>query len=274
MKKILFVCDVNNFPKGAFKFIENLKETDQFLLTGAFFHSANFDIVMPASVAFAPDPIVAFTDTDVEAVAGSIEKFKQKCEQSGIEYLVHEESDTFQIEDFVKETRFADVAVVSEELFFIHIDAEQPNSYLKEVLHRSECPVLVIPENYTSITNVAIAYDGKKESMFAVKQFCYLFPQYTTLPTHVLYWVHKTDDEIPDMEYIEEFASRHFTNLDFKEIFFDQTKYMADWSRKNRNTIVISGSYKRSGLSTLLEKNFVDDMIKHPSSVIFIAHNC
>lgn len=274
MKKILFVCDVNNFPAGAFKFIEGLHESEPLLLTGAFFHSANFDVMIPASVAFSPDPVLAFTDIDIEDVNRSIEKFEQKCRQSGIEYRVHEESDVFKPEDFVKETRFADAVVISEELFFRHINASQPNSYMKQILHCSECPIIEVPENYTPVTHVTIAYDGKRESMFAIKQFCYLFPQFTHLPTDIVYWVDKTDDEIPDLEYLEEFAARHFTNLNFKELFFDPEKYMTDWARKNRNTIFISGSYKRSGLSTLLKRNFVDGMIKAPSAVIFIAHNC
>jgi hypothetical protein len=273
MKKIVFVCDVNNFSLGAFKFVESLHQDEPFLLTGAFFHSVNFDISMPTGLAFAPDPLLAFTDNDIEAVNSSIEKFKQMCGQSGIEYRVHEESDVFKIDDFIKETRFADIIVISEKLFFSHIENDQPNTYMKQVLHSSECPILIIPEDFSPVTHVTIAYDGKKESMFAIKQFCYLFPQYTKLPAEIVYWVEKTDDEIPDIEYLEEFAARHFSNLNFKELFFDPEKYMIDWSRKNRNSIFIAGSYKRSWLSTMLKKSFVDNMITNSSALIFIAHH-
>ena len=274
MKKIVFICDGNNFPLGAFRLIESLHESEPLLLTGAFFHAANFDIKMaPATLSFAPDPLLVYTDTDIEAINSSILKFEKKCLQCGIEYRVHEESDVFKMEDLVKETRFADVVIISEQLFFSHIDANQPNSYMKQVLHGSECPLLVIPEDYSPVEHVAIGYDGRRESMFAMKQFCYLFPQYTHLPTDIIFWVDKTDDEIPDLEYLEEFAGRHFTNLNFKELFFDPQKYIADWLRKNRNTIFISGSYKRAGLSAFFKKSFADSMIKYPSAIIFIAHN-
>ena len=271
MKKIVLVCDVNNFPSGAFKFIESLHESSPLLLTGAFFHS---DVLIPTNLPFAPDHLLSFTNDDLNAVESSIKQFEKKSLQSEIEYRVHEESDEFNINDFVKETRFADAVVISKELFFRHIDADQPNTYMKEVLHCSECPLLVVPEDYSPVTYITIAYDGKKESMFALKQFCYLFPEYSHLPTDIVYWVDKTDDEIPDLEYLEEFAARHFTNLNFKELFFDPKKYIADWALKNRNTIFISGSYKRSGLSALFKKSFVEDLIKHPAAMIFIAHNC
>lgn len=274
MKKILFVCDVNNFPAGAFKFIESLHEQEPVLLTGAFFHSENFDVTMPTSLVFAPDPLLAFTDADTIAVKSSIEKFERKCQQQGIEYRVHEESEVFKLDDLVKETRFADVMVLSDRLFFSHLDPEQPNSYMKDALHASECPVMIVPEDYSAVTNITIAYDGTKESMFALKQFCYLFPEFTNLKTEIVYWVDKTDDEMPDMEYIEEFGARHFTDLNFKQLFFDPKKYIADWVRKNKGSVLIAGSYKRSWLSSLLNKSFVEDIIKNPPAVIFIAHNC
>jgi hypothetical protein len=273
MKKLLFICDVNNFSSGAFSFLEDLYKNVPFLLTGAFFHSVNLDVLMPTALAFSADPLVAYTDSDVEAVNSSIRQFEQKCQHNGFEYRVHEESECFKLKDVVRETRFSDAVVISEKLFFSHIEAEQPNSYMKELLHTSECPVIVIPEDYSPIAQVTIAYDGKKESVFAIKQFCYLFPHYTHLPTEIVYWVDKTDDEIPNLEYLEEFAARHFDNLNFKELFFDRKKYIAGWSRKNRNTIFVSGSYKRSWFSTLFKESFVDDMIKNGSPNIFIAHN-
>jgi hypothetical protein len=273
MKKIIFICDVDNFPEGGFRLVQDIQTVEPVLLTGAFFHSANFDVLIPPSVAFSPHPVLAFTDSDITAVRSSIDKFEHKCRQNDIEYRIHEESDVFNIDDFTKETRFADLAIISEELFFSHIDPQQPNSFMKQVLHSSECPLLVVPESYKPVSHLTFAYDGEKESMFAIKQFCYLFPQYTKLPTDTVYWVEKTDEEIPDIEYLEEFASRHFDDLNFKELFFDPKKYIADWCRKNRDSIFVSGSYKRSGVSALLRKNFVDEMIKHPSATIFIAHN-
>jgi hypothetical protein len=152
MKKILFVCDVNNFPEGAFKFTASLNELEPILLTGAFFHSVNFDVLMPAALAIAPKPLLAFTFSDIDEVHRSIEKFERQYQRAGIEYRVHEESDVFKIADVIKETRFSDAVVISETLFFRHIDAEQPNSYMNSVLHASECPVMIIPENYNPVT--------------------------------------------------------------------------------------------------------------------------
>ena len=41
------------------------------------------------------------------------------------------------------------MVVLSGELFYAGLDNEQPNTFLMEALHACECPVMVIPENYT-----------------------------------------------------------------------------------------------------------------------------
>jgi hypothetical protein len=273
MKKILFVCDASNFPEGAFRFLETLHQQEEFLLTGAFFHSVNYDMFIPADFVFDPQPIAAFADTDTQAVSASMAKFKTRCNRAGIEYRMHAESDVFRIQDVVKESRFADLLVMSEGLFFAHVDTAQPNKYMRQVLHMAECPLLVVPEKFESFSRVAVAYDGKRASMYALKQFCNLFPGYSELPTEIYYWVDKSDDEIPDPTYIQEYAARHFSNVNFRELFFDCGRYLAQWAHDKTDTLFVTGSYSRSGWSTLFHKSFIDDMVRDSSSLIFIAHN-
>lgn len=39
MKKILLLCDGDNFPKGAFRFIKNIREEEPVLVKGLFFYT-------------------------------------------------------------------------------------------------------------------------------------------------------------------------------------------------------------------------------------------
>jgi hypothetical protein len=273
MKKILFVCDANNFPEGAFRLVQSLQQQEPLLLTGAFFHSVNYDMFIPADFVFDTEPIAAFTDTDIKAVQSSINKFEQACQRNGIEYRVHNESDVFSIKDLVIESRFADLLVMSENLFFAHIENEQPNKYMRQVLHKSECPILVVPESFTSFSRLAIAYDGKGASMFALKQFATLFPQFCSLPTEIYYWVEKPGDNIPGLSYVQEYAARHFTNVNFREVYFDSGRYLAQWAHDKTDTLFITGSYSRGGWSSLFHRGFIDDMLKVSASLIFVAHH-
>ena len=77
MKKILFPCDTNNFPSGAFQFIESLHQTEEFL-TGVFVHSENYDVLVPTNYIFQPDALVAYSEADVKAVQESINMTKNE----------------------------------------------------------------------------------------------------------------------------------------------------------------------------------------------------
>jgi nucleotide-binding universal stress UspA family protein len=272
MKKILLICDANNFPSGAFKFLKLLHFSDPFLLTGAFFHSVNYDLLIPSTFAFSPDPLIAYTNKDNKSVANSIKQFSERCNQSGIEFRVHEESEEFKISDVIKESRFADLIVMSEELFCADLDVEQPNYYMEEVMHKAECPVLLIPENYKPFSHVTIAYDGRKESLFAMKQFCYLFPL-TKYSTTVLYLTEKEEQEIPELIYLEEYAARHFGSLTIEKKTFNKKSEFIQYVGNKNETLLIAGAYGRSGLSNTFHESFVEKTIREHKVPVFIAHH-
>lgn len=272
MKKFVLISDGKNFSTKTFDFIRSLYEKEPFLLTGAFFHSINYGLLIPSTFATNAGPYLAFTKEEHESYLKGIKDFVTLCTKHNIEHRIHQESDEWNIDDLVKESRFTDLVIVNGELFYSTAEEEQPNHFLRDVLNRAECPVLVVPENAKPIAKISVAYNGKKESMYALKMFCNVFSQLTDLPVDIDYWVEKSDDEMPDLEYLEEFAARHFSNVNFRERFFDPRKYLATWLSDNKDTIFICGSYHRSGLSNWFKKSFAEEIIKNHAATVFIAH--
>jgi hypothetical protein len=273
MKKIILACDGKNFPRGAFEFVKELQQTEPVLLTGAFLHAMNFEEFLPGVFAIYAGPAAKLLEDEKAEHEKNIKLFGELCQRNGIEYRVHEESINWNINDLVKETRFADLMVMSEELFCTDINISEPNGFMQQAIHKSECPVILFPENFLPFRKVVIAYDGKKESMFALKQFCNLFPQFTNLESRVIYSKEDEDDQLPDMIYIEEYAGRHFSNLNFEKIHVKGKEYFDSWTKENNDTLVVSGSFGRSGLSTSINKSFVQDIIHKHQVPLFIAHN-
>ena len=76
MKKIVFVCDGNNFSNEAFQFVKSLYESEPFLLAGAFFHSLNYGLLIPNTFAPGADPYLSFTEEENETFHEGIEQFK------------------------------------------------------------------------------------------------------------------------------------------------------------------------------------------------------
>lgn len=272
MKKIIFASDGKSFPKGAFEFAKELHRHEPVLLTGAFLHSLNFEEFLPGVFAMYASPALEFLEEEKKLNKQITKQFEDLCQRNMIEYRVHEQSPNWNIDDLTKETRFADLMLMSEELFCNDINMYQPNSFMQQAIHKSECPVFCVPENYSPVKKIIFAYDGKKESMFALKQFCNLFPQLTALETKIIYAKDEADESIPDLIYLEEFAARHFSDLDIEKVVSSGKKFFEERGNELNNSMLVSGAYSRSGLSTSLNRSFVETIIHEHRIPVFIAH--
>ena len=125
-------------------------------------------------------------------VQKSQQRFIGVCEDAGLRHQVHVHTAEWNRDIIEKESRYADLVVLSGELFCRDVPDRQPNYFMEETLRLAECPVVVVPENFRAIERITIAFDGKKESMFALRQFANLFPDLIELPADI---VHIKNDE-------------------------------------------------------------------------------
>jgi hypothetical protein len=272
MKKVVFIADGENFSKGAFDFIKWLNETEQLLVVGIFYLSIDSRIFIPTALYPDPEPLAMLVEDERKNVQGTIELFKEDCKRNGIEYRLHDEGKLWDVIELAKKSRFSDLMVVSEEKFFRNWGTEQPNHFMRQLMHNAECPVMIIPANFTAIEKVLIAYDGNAEALFALKLFSMLFPSLASLETNIIFINEKESEEIPDLEYLEEYAARHFSKLNIEKVSFDPEKYLTDWIFFRKNALLVTGAFGRSGLSNLLKESFVEHIIKEHDVPVFIAH--
>lgn len=272
MKKILFLCDGDNFPRGAFQFIKQLNGNERVFVKGFFFTPVDYEQLISLTYMPISESFEKLKEDEKRLVTQSKERFTSECESARIKYYIHERSEGWDKDIFVKESRFADLVVISEELFCSNLFAEQPNFFMQEALHGSECPVIVVPENFETLDRIAIAYDGKKESMFALKQFAYLLPQFTDLPTDFVYVKHEQSNKIPNDDLLQEYSRLHFDSLATSKLHFDAKKYFANWLESKKNVLLVTGSYARSAVSNLFDRSFTDKVIQQHTSPVFIAH--
>ncbi|MFM7769826.1 MAG: hypothetical protein ACKO8Q_04650, partial [Bacteroidota bacterium] len=181
----------------------------------------------------------------------------------------HKDTNLFAMEELIRETRFADLLIISSELFYENIDNIQPNEYLRRTLHESECPVLLVPENFLEPNSVLLSYDGKASSVFAIKQFAYLLGDRLALNA-LLY--HGVGEEIPEKKRINELSAQHFDPLSIEHLNHNDAEQLKDWLTKNQHTILVAGAYGRGELSTIFRKSYIRDLIRAHKIPIFIAH--
>ncbi len=273
MKKVIFICDGNNFSNGSFEFLKMLNDIDSIFVKGIFFDPVDFMQLIALSYNPSAEPYVKLKENEKLMVRKSEEIFKERCKMAGIRYAIDEENEEWLADVFARETRFADLAVISEEIFASEISKLEPNTFMQEALRIAECPLILVPENFKTIDRVVVAYDGKKDSVFALKQFCNIMSQLTEMPTELVYVKDEDDNSVPESELLKEYARLHFESLGIAKLHFDAKKYFSTWSVEKKNSLLVCGSYGRGVVSNLLKNSFAEEVIREHLMPVFIAHN-
>lgn len=271
-KQVLFICAGNRFPQGAFNFLLSMHAQEPVNVLGLFFSPIDLEAMITA----AQIPVQAPYDRIREREHDILETHKAllatQCAKHNIRFRLHPHDRQWDKDLLVKESRFSDLILLSGESFYADIDARQPNVYLHEALHAAECPVMLIPENYRQCDHIYMAYDGSRESLFAIKQFCYLLPGMTDLPTEMLYVREEGSDGIPDLEHLRHYTRLHFDAMGFSKLHFKASHYFATWIGEHKNVLLVAGAYGRSSVSYLARKSFAEQVIHEHKLPVFIAH--
>lgn len=267
MKKIILAFDGTNFSEGAFEFARRLCLLQPALLTGVFLPQVTMaNLWSYAKASVKPQSILMLEENESQLVLEHIDRFEKLCQSNHIEYRVHRDFYDFAMPELKKESHYADVLILGSDVFFNGGD-----DYLRDALRHVECPVLLVPEQFTFPESIILAYDGSENSIYALKQFAYLFPELTGLPT-VLVYAAEYKSDFPDKILIEELVARHYSNLTLLKLDADPRKYFEAWLLEKKSTLVVSGAYGRSGLSQLFKKSFVKSIINDSHLPVFVAH--
>ncbi len=275
MKKIIIPFDGAHYSTGALEFARRLNEIEPILLAGIFLPQVEYANLWSYSGAGMAGPVYVplVEDQDVEVLEKNIDRFIADCDRFKIEHRVHKNYLDFALPELRIETRFADLLILGGEVFYENMGTKEPNTYLKDTLRMSECPVLIIPEAFTFPESVVLSYNGGESSVYAIKQFAYLFPQLAQNPT-LLVTTGKDEagDEFPEESNIEELAARHYQDLTFMKIQIEPRKYFATWLSERQPTILVSGSFGRSAFSDFFKRSFITDVISSHQFPVFLTH--
>jgi hypothetical protein len=272
MKQVLIVGAGHAFPKGPFAFLHVMKQHERVHARGLFFRPADYSALGHTFPEARLVPVMELEDNEKEMIATNKTLFARQCEQQNISYSLHDNDREWDKDLLIRESRFADLILISGELYYADTDNRQPNKYLREALHKAQCPVLVVPENFTAIRHLFLAYDGSRESLYAIKQFCYLFPELTDLPTEILYINGVASNSIPDLDRLKQFTRGKFDCMSFSKLHFNAAESFAAWISEKKDALLVSGSFGRSPLSYIGKHSFAEGVIHDHRLPIFIAH--
>jgi nucleotide-binding universal stress UspA family protein len=270
MKKIMLALSGPHFSEGAFSFIEEISQHDRILLTGVFLPEVR-NVLSVSGGLPTVSQLEMMEKEDEEAVQRNIDFFKLRCKKTGIDYTVHNHFYGLTFEDLERESRFADLMVIGSETFYPETISSRHIKYLKEALHRAECPILLVPEKYIIPSNILLAYDGTASSVYAMKLFALLFPERCKQKSLLVYASTK-GGKIPHKTEIEELARLHFEHLQIKVVDATPQEYFNETISNIRNELLVTGSYGRTWVSELFRKSTIDRVIRQHHIPVFIAH--
>lgn len=207
----------------------------------------------------------------MKQVEDSIKIFKEICFNEGVSYTIHRDSGV-PARDLISESRFADMLIIDAETSFNKRDERAPTEFVRDVLHKAECPVIIAPENFENIHELVFAYNGSASSVFAIKQFTYLFPQMNVHKATVIQVNEEGRWEDNDTFRFKEWLNDHYTNLHFEVLKGASGSLLFEYLFKRKNSILIMGAYGRNALSEFFNHSYADLIIKTVTQPIFIAH--
>jgi len=273
MKKVIAAFDNGHYSEGMMQFASELNKKEPILLVGAFLPQVDYASLWSYAAANIADGVyIPLVEPQTsEAIEATIHRFETYCRQNNIHFAVHKEYFDFALPELKKETIYADLLLIGSDLFYSQAGIDL-NDYLKEMLHHTDCPVLVIPEKSAFPTNNILTCDGKGASIYAIKQFAYLFPELSSQPTTLVYANPETSHQIPGHDSIMELIRCHYPKLNEVHLDANGKKFFNTWVSEIRNPIVVAGAFNRGDISMIFKKSFMTDTIISHRLPVFIAH--
>lgn len=273
MKKVLIAFDGRHFSHDVFDFVNEMNKEQPVLAVGVFLPSADYIELLysyggiPAGPLFLPDE----TKGDDKLLEKNIARFSQLCEEHNIKYKIHRDFTDHVVTQMKNETRFADLLVLNSGSFYENLREDTQKDYLVNVLHKSECPVVLLPGKYKRPAGVILAYDGSEQSVYAIKQFAYMFPGLCNRHALLVYFGNNKKG-VPERNSIEELAGLHFKNLTIAKLKITSDKDIEKWMSDNGNSMLVAGAFGRSVFSELFRKSFISNVIMDHKIPVFVAH--
>lgn len=273
MKKILLAIDGPQFSAGAKNTLLFLASKMKIEVTGAFLENV---------FKYKIDKILHQADKPEHEVENEYDSFMDKtvkgfelfCSGEQIPYQVHEISEGYDQDILIGETRFADLMVISSEKFFHFKDEIELNPFVTKLLKHSECPVLVIPESFAGIESVIFTFDNSNSSIYAIKQFSYLFPDFLDLPTTLVSGIHTERDEESQnaLGLMSDFCKSRFTDFTTVRLPDLSPTQLEGYAENKSKAVIVSGSFGRNEVSMMWKGSFSQHIIGQHRVPVFIAH--
>ena len=212
------------------------------------------------------------TDFKLKTCADHIRAFKYICEKQGIDYQIHRDQGVA-ISELIAESRYADVIIIERSAFSSSLmDVPDGFVFIEDILAKAECPILISPHKFERLNEVLFAYDGNASSVFAIKQFTYLFPELKDARITVLQVDKNAVFKEEQKEKLYEYLNAHYSHINFRDLQGKPADELFNYTIPQDNVCMVMGAFGRSWLSRLFKNSTADLLLQINNLPVFITH--
>jgi hypothetical protein len=278
MEKIIVVIDGQEMKMASVNFACYIAQATGSRLTGVFLENLALEEVPSMKIVHGMPYVETILAGDLpdhkqrcERIEQNKARFRETCEQRGVNCYIHSNKGIPE-KEVILESRFADLIIVETETTFDEKSDAKPSYYLKKILTEAECPVIIAPPHHDDVEEILFAYDGSASSMFAIKQFTYLFPEFSTKKTIVLQVIEGNEDDVTLKNKIADYLKPHYASVGFKVLRGRTSDTLLAHLAQKKNTLLVMGAYGRNMLSNFLRRSRAELIIQTTNLPLFIAH--
>ena len=251
MERILVLIDPSGPERETMEFACHIANITQSTLTGLFYNP--------------PNSIDAFHISEVKAA------FTRFCDNH---QTLHkpEAIEVHHIEDIYKQSRFADFLILTPNYGAKPDESILASENILSVLKHAECPVFVAPLNAKRPSEIVFTYDGSASSVFAIKQFTQLFPEFTDLQVTLLEVQPDRNNDDDFREDIRQYLNTHYRYVNELVLKGQPEDELFSFLLDKKQMYIVMGAFGKHFMHSVLHRSTATLLLKTTALPVFISH--
>jgi len=247
MKKILVAFNANNYSNALSEFAIKIARQDNSIIHAVFLapslapvaqYPFPNDLPLASSAWVSNEEMIKETQDLIDA---HVQLFKHDCTNASIDCTI--ENSDISLDDLIEHSAFAD-------LILCDAKEELGGNFTRELLVRTHCPVLLVPQTSDVPVSAILCYDESFSSILAIKMYSYLFPEWKGLSSTVLSINTEVDSGMKYDDYLNDWLPQHFSNWKKQILQGNLQRELVSFIRKNEEpAIAVMGAYGRNAVS-------------------------
>lgn len=271
MKKILVILNAGYIPQHVISAaIDMARKTSSFIYA-VFLNDLKtgpeFDYPFPNDLALAGKSVISEPSKleNRKRIESELQVFKDECEHGDVSF-------SYEIDEVVSVKHLLHISSFSD-LIMADARSDSDEYTLKDLLIGAHAPVLLVSKHWELPRSIILCYDGKLSSMYAIKMFSYLFPEWTDLSAKLLYVSSAKSDQLPHESHFQSWVRQHFSNLETEILHGNPQEQIVNFMHPDsEGKIVVMGSYGENTLSRIFHTSLSNAVVMQTYASLFITH--